>query len=522
MAPAASGVLDSAMVSVNTLKQLFGSPRGYSHFDEPKNSATKAAEILSKEDYVSRHGFYPFIHFVVKQRKIIKSETDKTSKVKEINIKVRQLAYCSHVDRYIYSFYARKINARYNKWSSVNNLDNNIVAYRYSDRSNIFSKKNNITFAKNVFEFIHDHLPCKVLVSDFEKYFDTIDHLYLKTQLCKLLEIPRLPNDWYAIYKNITKYSFVDKDDIENYRKIRFGLLKEERGCPLLNREQFAEFRQGNFIQKNKKTYGIPQGSPISAVFSNIYLMEFDLAMKAYVSQWGGLYVRYCDDVIIILPERGEDEFPSFNQMTEFFKTWSSGARIPHLKYSQKKTKYYRFDTGGCAEECLVEEKTCGTAKRSNKLDYLGFIYDGNVVQLRPKSVLKYYYKLYKKIGNSILTTGKSHNIYAIYSNKIYRNKNIILEENEASEQRYIRLNKYLSYKFSRRKLHNFKIVKNKSGVQRIELQGNYISYVRRIHNIFKHSNLKFVEKIQSRHIRKISNRLKHWVSETFVVIRSA
>ena len=55
---------------------------------------------------------------------------------------------------------------------------------------------------------------------------------------------------------------------------------------------------------------GIPQGSPISGVLANIYMMEFDLAMKHLIEEENnGLYMRYSDDIIIVLPNIEEGVF---------------------------------------------------------------------------------------------------------------------------------------------------------------------------------------------------------------------
>jgi retron-type reverse transcriptase len=52
---------------------------------------------------------------------------------------------------------------------------------------------------------------------------------------------------------------------------------------------------------------GIPQGSPISALLSNIYMFSFDKHMKNYVDSIGGKYFRYCDDMLLIVPSEYRD-----------------------------------------------------------------------------------------------------------------------------------------------------------------------------------------------------------------------
>jgi len=45
---------------------------------------------------------------------------------------------------------------------------------------------------------------------------------------------------------------------------------------------------------------GIPQGSPMSAVLSNIYMIDFDKRLNQLAIQKGFLYKRYCDDILIV------------------------------------------------------------------------------------------------------------------------------------------------------------------------------------------------------------------------------
>lgn len=40
----------------------------------------------------------------------------------------------------------------------------------------------------------------------------------------------------------------------------------------------------------------------MSAMLSNIYLIEFDRALRAYTDARGGSYYRYCDGILLIVP----------------------------------------------------------------------------------------------------------------------------------------------------------------------------------------------------------------------------
>lgn len=68
----------------------------------------------------------------------------------------------------------------------------------------------------------------------------------------------------------------------------------------ILTKEQFLKNKKD--IKKNMSGVGIPQSAPISAILSNIYMIEFDKYIKRHVANKQGIYMRYSDDFIIALP----------------------------------------------------------------------------------------------------------------------------------------------------------------------------------------------------------------------------
>jgi retron-type reverse transcriptase len=69
--------------------------------------------------------------------------------------------------------------------------------------------------------------------------------------------------------------------------------------------KKFTVIDKDNPTEK-PKTAGIPQGTPISAVLANIYMLEFDKVIHNWLSARGGVYRRYSDDMLFIC--RKEDE----------------------------------------------------------------------------------------------------------------------------------------------------------------------------------------------------------------------
>lgn len=54
--------------------------------------------------------------------------------------------------------------------------------------------------------------------------FDNLNHVYLKEKICETLKVNKLPKEHYAIFKNITNFSYIEKEDILNYK----GLKRKE------------------------------------------------------------------------------------------------------------------------------------------------------------------------------------------------------------------------------------------------------------------------------------------------------
>lgn len=65
----------------------------------------------------------------------------------------------------------------------------------------------------------------------------------------------------------------------------------------------------GLAICQNQNPFGIPQGTPISASFSNLYMTGFDEQMLAEATARGALYQRYSDDILIACRPSDGDEF---------------------------------------------------------------------------------------------------------------------------------------------------------------------------------------------------------------------
>lgn len=399
--------------------------RNYAHFDN-RVSLDDVWGYINNPKNIETHSFYPFIHYIQRFKKYNKN--------KGITIKERELCYSAHIDRCIFQYYGYKLNQLYNLRAEIDRIDKSAIAYR----DNL--KRNNIHFAKQAIDFIREKENCYIIIGDFTKFFDSLDHKYLKLMLKNLIGTNELPADYYAVYKNITKFSIWEMESILELNK----LPNSSKGIEMLNKlgralpfEQFKEHKK-DYVKKHDKDFGIPQGSAISAVLSNIYMLEFDKQLNDYISHVNGLYMRYSDDFIIVLPKENEEVFKQqFNYINSIIRS------IPKLDLQPDKTQVFEFkDSSVTSCNELVLE---GVPNGKNLLNYLGFSFNGDVVTIRDKTISKYYYRMYRKLKTIIKNNGITKNGNKISCKEIYK-------------------------KYS---------VKGASG------KGNFISYVKRAEDIF-------------------------------------
>ena len=397
----------------------------YPHFDKHL-SKSKIAKLVNNRDAVKKHPFHPFLYF---EQKFTKFRLEKgLAPVK----KTRPIRYACRADSYIYSKYRNELSGLYEGLLESEKLSDSIVAYRRIPKPE-GGGKCNIDFAKEAFDKIIELENCVVVTADISSYFDTIDHEILKSRWAKLLGIARLPDDHFAVFKSLTGHSHVDYVDlcrelgIFGTKKTKYGEIEgflkpkkemETQICDNATFRKLVEKRlkaKNPLIKKNLKSYGIPQGTPMSDLLANLYLIEFDKSVRDYCDSRGGIYFRYSDDILIILPtdksdiQRHAEEFlqkeitnagPKIRIQKKkcaslfYFK----GVRSRELKFeplSPHKGKKKRVKTGkqvrGKDEYKVV---AYDSYRMNNGLEYLGFRFDGVKVYIKDKTLSGFYRKL--------------------------------------------------------------------------------------------------------------------------------
>lgn len=516
--------------------------RGYKHFDCKKNSQSlKLQKYITNPLKIAKHSFYPFLHHTIIMKKF-----DKNS-LRKIKKKTREINYSAHIDRLIFSYYSQILNNKYNDYVLKKNINNNIIAYR----DNL--GKNNIHFAKIAFDFIRKFKSCFIIIGDFSNFFDNLDHNYLKDQICKVLNTSYLSDDWYAIYKNITKFSFCELEDIKKFNQMEKNTLKNSR---YLSPEFFRYLRKNKFLKFKKNLLkGIPQGSAISAVLANVYMIEFDYKLKQYVEKFNGEYFRYSDDFILIFPTTINE---NINYIRE--KIQKIRKSIPNLELQEEKTQcFYYYDKkitalneknkiGYCFNNTriyfkdkkqafknynfykrILKNTNCKNKLKKQKINQTRNNYRKYIKHLN-------FYKTIEKLLNNI-NENKSK-AYCIYKEFIinlldkkvkYKNllsylgfsfdgKNIYIRDKTLSKYYYRMYRKIKTINKNNRVSKKGNIIscrvlyskysqkgnKNKTTVK----DGNFLSYVERAMNIFTKKDNRSIACVKNRHYKKIKNKL--------------
>ena len=344
---------------------------------------------------MASHAFYPFIKYTLTAEKITR---DLTSHKLVNKFKKRPIAYASHIDSHIYAYYSKLLTDAYERELKDRGLENSVLAFRALGKSNI-------EFAKAAFDQINAFGECGVVGLDISGFFDNLDHSILKQMWATMLDDGDLPSDHYNVFKSITRWSSVNRDDL-------YSALGISKHNPMNGRRRVcspADFRQkvrgSGLIKTNVLGRGIPQGSPISAVLSNIYMVDFDHKVYQMIAALGGHYYRYCDDMLFVVPLSWKNKVAG--KVAENIKALK-------ISINSKKTERRTFKY----------EK--GKLQADKPLQYLGFLFDGEQVTIRSAALARYSERMKRGVQLARLTKIKRDRLKIEAGRKptkIYRRK---------------------------------------------------------------------------------------------------
>ncbi|MBX3365181.1 MAG: group II intron reverse transcriptase domain-containing protein [Phycisphaeraceae bacterium] len=352
--------------------------RGYPHFDRPLD-LEQAQRLVMDPGAVAERGFLPFLAFDIEQRRYKKC-ADGT---RRMDVKRRPVAFASHSDAAIFSYYAYLLKLPYEEELRNRGLTENVIAYR-----RFVPPKCNIHFAHEAIAEIERRGDCEAIALDIEKFFDTIPHDALKRLWGHVLGTDTLPPDHYAVFKAITKWAKADRSEV--FKTLGIGRRQAEnwrQPATLCTPREFREkIRGGELISvgymiKGGRPVGIPQGSPISAMLSNLVMLEADSAVAEEAKERGVYYRRYSDDILLV----GNPD-----DVTCVEKTFKAAMATLGLDINDDKTKRARFTPDGD-----------GLLNASEPLQYLGFVFTGKRVLVRPQTIAKFIQRMKRSVRSA-------------------------------------------------------------------------------------------------------------------------
>ncbi|MCW2388776.1 hypothetical protein M2333_001822 [Sphingobium sp. B11D3B] len=296
--------------------------------------------------------------------------------------KARPIMYASHRDACILSAYSHTICRLLDAWYDREGLSSCIIAYRALGRANY-------DFARSVEDYIRAQPKVTVLCFDVSGFFDNLEHARLKERLRWLLGVNELGADWYRVFRHVTKYRYVRRDDL--LANDTFAQRYSQGG-----RKPLATMKELNAaditINPNPAVVGIPQGTPIIAALSNLYMTAFDAELHAAIKICGGLYQRYSDDILIACP-------PEISAALELLV--ASKLSACGLQLQAAKTERRTFSGVGAVS-----------------IQYLGFNLGHNHARIRPGSLARQWRKAKRAVrgaegaGAKAMAAGKAKKIY--------------------------------------------------------------------------------------------------------------
>jgi RNA-directed DNA polymerase len=370
--------------------------RGYAHFDEWPDPGF-ARKYSSSPARVAQHSFWPLQKFELRTRRWKADPAQEGRRIR--SDKVRPIMYAAHLDAVIYGKYAADLSLLVDARIREEGLSASVLAYRSIGRAS------NVDHALAAFHEMEAQGDCEVLAVDVKGFFDTLDHLCLKNALQALLGVGRLPRDWYAVFRAVSEYAYVDRT------RLAAALHRPvpRRGGAGIRICSPAEFRKHvrPEVKKNLSGAGIPQGTPISAVLANAYMLEYDACISHKLGELGASYRRYSDDILVIAPvgRLGAAEALVAGEL----------ARV-HLKDQPEKTGRYQV-LNGVVREISSE----GVIGPRSQVQYLGLTFDGSRVGIRESSLQRFRSRMRSSV-RGVYRGAKKSGEARLNRRKLYRN----------------------------------------------------------------------------------------------------
>jgi RNA-directed DNA polymerase len=423
--------------------------KGYLHFDDrlwfPENQGSIKSIIengLRVFNPVNKrweyHSFFPLLKILIKTPRYRYQFEEGHY---DLETKVRPISFAAHVDSLIMGYYSYCLTRVYESYIKKAGFDESVLAYR-SDLG-----KCNIQFAKEAFEIIKRSGECSAIALDIKGYFDSIDHELLHSNWKKVIGLDRLPKDQFKLFECLTKYRYVNQGSF--LKKYKGPRRREEVASQKLldlvpgktRTQKLKRIYQDRLIVSNgghianERPKGIPQGSPMSALLSNMFLIDFDNDLHLKSKSEGFTYRRYCDDILIICDTSNASQLMSYiidKIRNEYYLTiqHSKVELIDFRRNSKGEIRSFRrghstISLNGKREKAVnsspPEINIVNEGSFYKSLQYLGFEFNGRSIFIRASSLSRYFRKLNYRLQRTVVMAHSPKSVSdKVFTKQIY------------------------------------------------------------------------------------------------------
>lgn len=415
------------------LEKRGGLGNTYPHFDSPHpipSTGVTAEQLHFLRQLVDpkngRRSFWPMLHTVIKTLQYKRSPGEPVIKT----WKLRHIYYASHADSYFYSFYTFLLQQKYEEVLREKGLQGAVLAYRKVERDDpaadpsLVRGKSNVHFAYDAIRDVEAGLPCLVIAADVKGFFDNLSWKILEKNLLEVLGERVLPDPYKAIMRSLKHFCYVNNADLLRAFPSRKGRGRRGKVDRICSQVEFRQARESKetacYFKHSRSTRGVPQGLPISGLFSNIYMLDFDAMMLEWAQSRGIKYRRYSDDIFLIVPCPSVDHaLPLYseacNQLREMLLL------VGLEEKAEKREAAFVFKEDSRLHIRKIKESEKGglprVAVRQSSFQYLGIEFTGSRILLRGKTISRFYQRVADGVGR---ITGRKYRRFLGYHGRPY------------------------------------------------------------------------------------------------------
>lgn len=281
----------------------------------------------------------------------------------------------------------------------------------------MFHGKETTTFHHEAIALMEDYLErvknsnIYVAECDMQKFYDTVDHEIVKNEYARLLGMSKENNPDLS-FDAITRiflsyldcYTFTDNVWRKNkdqhyweqyhiqYGKGAFGWVKEYQ-------------KRADSPRSRMPRVGVPQGGALSGLIANIVINRVDEKMVKKLKPSRDLYVRYCDDMLLLSTNR--------KRCGQLFRLYSKEIKraklVPHAPVAVKYGTPQYWDT---KTKSVYEWVDDDRDKGSRWIGFVGYeVSRKGEVRIRKSSVKKEKRKQRKVVSKIFELTYKKHRV---------------------------------------------------------------------------------------------------------------